>query len=60
MVFPGTLRIGPCQVHEKFDRPLVDMTSDASPQGKALYLNEDPAHINARGNELTAWRFLRQ
>src|ERR1043166_493316 len=38
--------------------PLVDMTGDLQPQGKALYLAADPVHLNARGNQLIAQRLF--
>jgi len=38
--------------------PLVDMTPDVKLQGKAFYLNADPVHFNARGNELIARRLF--
>ena len=38
--------------------PLVDLTSDLRPRGKELYLEGDPAHLNARGNELVSRRLF--
>jgi lysophospholipase L1-like esterase len=35
---------------------LVDLTPDLKPQGKALYLDADPVHLNAQGNRLVAER----
>lgn len=32
--------------------PLVDMTPEIAPKGKALYLEGDPVHLNAEGNDL--------
>jgi lysophospholipase L1-like esterase len=37
---------------------LVDLTPDLKPQGKALYLEADPVHFNAQGNELIARRLF--
>lgn len=41
-------------VHEELNVPLVDLTPELKPQGKALYLEADPAHLNAGGNEIIA------
>ena len=38
--------------------PLVDLTPDLRPQGKELYLEGDPVHLNARGNELAGKRLF--
>lgn len=38
--------------------PLVDLTADLSPSGKALYLDADPVHLNAAGNEIIARRLF--
>jgi hypothetical protein len=38
--------------------PLVDLTPDLQPLGKELYLEADPVHLNARGNELVARRLF--
>jgi hypothetical protein len=38
--------------------PLADLTPDLSSQGKALYLEADPVHLNARGNEIVAQRIF--
>jgi hypothetical protein len=35
---------------------LVDLTPDLKPEGKALYLDADPVHLNAQGNRLVAER----
>ena len=43
---------------EKLMIPLVDLTADLQPLGKALYLDADPVHLNARGNELVARRLF--
>ena len=36
----------------------VELTPDIQPQGKALYLEADPVHFNARGNQIIARRLL--
>ncbi len=41
-------------VHATLNVPLVDMTPKVRPAGKALYLDADPVHFNARGNKLIA------
>ena len=38
--------------------PLCDVTSVLLPEGKALYLDADPVHFNARGNEIVAQRLF--
>ncbi len=38
--------------------PLVDLTVDVRPQGKALYLDADPVHYNAQGNAIVAGRIF--
>ena len=41
-------------VHGEFSVPLVDLTPELLPQGKALYLEADPVHLNPAGNEIIA------
>jgi lysophospholipase L1-like esterase len=36
--------------------PLIDLTPDLERQGKALYLEADPVHLNAAGNRIVAQR----
>lgn len=43
-------------ISEKLGVPLVNVSADVKPEGKALYLDADPVHFNARGNELIARR----
>jgi len=38
--------------------PLADLTPGLSPEGKALYLEADPVHLNARGNGIVAQRIF--
>ncbi len=45
-------------VNTKLGVPLVDLTSDLAAGGKSLYLEADPVHLNAAGNELTARRLF--
>jgi lysophospholipase L1-like esterase len=40
--------------------PLIDVTPDLQPLGKALYLEADPVHLNSRGNELVARRLCEE
>ncbi len=42
------------EVSAKLGLPLVDLTAAMKPQGKALYLDADPVHLNAAGNRLVA------
>jgi lysophospholipase L1-like esterase len=46
------------QVSQQLQVPLVDMTSDLKPKGSGLYLEADPVHLNAPGNEVVARRLL--
>ncbi len=41
-------------VSEALRIPLVDATRELQPQGKALYLEGDPVHLNAQGNDLVS------
>ena len=38
--------------------PLVDLTADFQPLGKALYLEADPVHLNPHGNQMIARRLF--
>ena len=41
-------------VASKLNVPLVDLTAAIAPEGRALYLEADPVHLNVRGNEIMA------
>jgi len=43
---------------KKLNLPLVDLTPEARTNGKALYLDADPVHYNALGNQLIAQRLF--
>jgi lysophospholipase L1-like esterase len=43
---------------EKFSAPLVDLTDAMRPGGKELYLEADPAHLDAAGNEIAAQKLF--
>ena len=45
-------------VHNRLNVPLVDLTPDLRPEGKALYLEADPVHLNVRGNEIVSRRLF--
>ncbi|MEK7675494.1 MAG: SGNH/GDSL hydrolase family protein [Verrucomicrobiota bacterium] len=45
-------------VSRKFKVPLLDLTPDLAGQGKSLYLEADPVHLNAPGNEIIARRLF--
>ncbi|MBI3413742.1 MAG: SGNH/GDSL hydrolase family protein [Verrucomicrobia bacterium] len=45
-------------VAEKSRVPLVDVTPELAPEGKALYLDADPVHLNSRGNEIISRRLV--
>ena len=44
------------EVSRKLNLPLIDLTLDLAPGGKSLYLDADPAHLNATGNKIIAQR----
>jgi lysophospholipase L1-like esterase len=46
------------EVAHQTGEPLVDLTAQLSPQGKALYLDADPVHLNAQGNMIVAERLI--
>ncbi len=41
-------------IHRELNVPLVDVTPELLPRAKALYLDADPVHLNADGNEIIA------
>lgn len=43
---------------KKLNIPFIDFTADLKPRGKALYLDADPVHLNADGNEIVARRLF--
>jgi lysophospholipase L1-like esterase len=45
-------------IHEKWNIPLVDLTTNLQPLGKALYLDADPVHGDAQANEMIARRLF--
>ncbi|HTY89138.1 MAG TPA: SGNH/GDSL hydrolase family protein [Candidatus Acidoferrum sp.] len=45
-------------VSTEFAAPQVDMTPELQLQGKALYLDADPVHLNAQGNAIVAERLF--
>jgi lysophospholipase L1-like esterase len=46
------------EVASQLGVPLVDLTPDLMPQGKTLYLDADPVHLNAQGNRIVAERLF--
>ena len=46
------------RVHEELNVPLADLTPELQPRGKALYLEADPVHPNAAGNEIIAGKLF--
>jgi lysophospholipase L1-like esterase len=42
------------QVSRQFSVPLIDLTPELQRRGKELYLEADPVHLNAAGNEIIA------
>ena len=55
--FAAVLR-GKTVVGQKLNVPLLDLTPDLRPQAKDLYLQADPVHLNARGNEIIGRRLF--
>ena len=45
-------------VHKRLNVPLLDLTPDLKPEGKGLYLEADPVHLNAHGNEIVSRRLF--
>jgi hypothetical protein len=45
-------------VHTELNVPLVDLTPELLPRWKALYLEADPVHLNAAGNEIIAGKLF--
>jgi lysophospholipase L1-like esterase len=54
----STNRVNILAVKQEISRsqgvPLVDVTAELAAGGKALYLDDDPVHLNARGNAIVA------
>ena len=46
------------QASERLNIPLLDLTSDLRPRAKDLYLDADPVHLNAAGNEIIGRRLF--
>lgn len=45
-------------ISQRLNVPLVDISADFKEKGKELYLEADPVHPNARGNEIVAGRLF--
>ena len=45
-------------VHDRLNVPLVNMTPDLQRRGKSLYLEADPVHFDAQGNEIISRRLF--
>ncbi len=45
-------------VGRELEVPLINLMPDLAPGGKSLYLDADPVHLNAEGNEIIARRLL--
>lgn len=43
-------------VSQKYHVPLLDLTADLQPRARELYLDADPVHLNAAGNEIIGRR----
>lgn len=46
------------QVSQQFNVPLLDLTDDLRARAKDLYLDADPVHLNAAGNEIIGRRLF--
>jgi len=46
------------EVANQIGAPWLDLTPQLKPQGKALYLDADPVHLNAQGNAIVAERLF--
>lgn len=46
------------EVSARLSVPLVDITPDVKDEGAAVYLEADPVHFDARGNDIIARRLL--
>ena len=44
------------EISRKLGVPLLDLTEDIRPEAPVLYLDADPVHLNARGNEIIGRR----
>lgn len=55
---PSNVLRAKTRVSRHLDVPLVDLTPDLKAHGKAVYLEGDPVHLNAAGNDLVARRLL--
>jgi lysophospholipase L1-like esterase len=63
LLAPGTnafteVRRAKTSVSQKFNVPLLDLTPDLQPRAKDLYLDADPVHLNAAGNEIIGRRLF--
>jgi len=54
---PGVLKVKR-ELSQPLSIPLVEMTPDVRPMGKTLYLEADPVHLNAHGNEIIPRRLI--
>lgn len=57
-VNPPNVLTAKASVRDKLSVRLLDLTEDLRPEGNALYLEADPVHFNARGNEIIARRLF--
>jgi lysophospholipase L1-like esterase len=55
---PGNILKAKNEVSEKLHVPLIDLTGDLKANRKALYLEADPVHLNAPGNEIVGRRLF--
>jgi len=46
------------EISRRLNLPLVDVSENVRPEAKSLYLEADPVHYNARGNEIIARQLL--
>lgn len=55
---PSNVLRAKTQVSQQLQVPLIDLTADLRPQGAALFLEGDLAHLNVAGNEIIAQRLF--
>lgn len=52
----GSLRAAKAEISQQLNVPFLDLTADVAGKGNALYLDADPVHFNAEGNQMIGQR----
>lgn len=55
---PSSVLKAKLAISQQLHVPLLDLTQDFAPQGKALYLEGDLSHLNAQGNRIVAQKLF--